>query len=289
MEEYLKYNLQKVKNKKNIAKRKNKLSYKNNIIQFSLNAINNILINNLNSSTTLGMLNITNNLIAKNKNQTTNTNSYINSINDCLDYKIKGNIYKPSESFFFDLYPKIDNIVKTKKRQKKELKILKFDKEILVSQAKTPTKKISKQFCFDIIDNNNNKKQNIYPDINNSQVEKNKKIISIINYSNRTQSQNFYHKKSKSKLDLTMPSLIENYNNNNYGAIKLHKTILLNCDKKSIKNKFNMNNLSNKISNNNLSYYDLDNNANYTKKDLEFAAKKQIQNSMKNSDNKEKI
>ena len=160
MEEYLKYNLQKVKNKKNIGKRKNKLSYKNNIIQFSLNAINNILINNLNSSTTLGMLNITNNLIAKNKNQTTNTNSYINSINDCLDYKIKGNIYKPSESFFFDLYPKIDNIVKTKKRQKKELKILKFDKEILVSQAKTPTKKISKQFCFDIIDKNNNK--NIY-------------------------------------------------------------------------------------------------------------------------------
>ena len=50
-----------------------------------------------------------------------------------------------------------------------------------------------------------------------------------------------------------------------------------------------MNNLSNKISNNNLSYYDLDNNANYTKKDLEFAAKKQIQNSIKNSDNKEKI
>ena len=143
---------------------------------------------------------------------------------------------------------------------------------------------------IDIIDNNN-KKQNIYPDINNSQVEKNKKIISIINYSNRTQSQNFYHKKSKSKLDLTMPSLIENYNNNNnnYGAIKLHKTILLNCDKKSIKNKFNMNNLSNKISNNNLSYYDLDNNANYTKKDLEFVAKKKIQNSMKNSDNKEKI
>ena len=158
MEEYLKYNLQKNKKYKTERKnkKKNKDSYKNNIIQFSINAINSILINNLNSSTTLGMLNIANNFNDKNKNQIINSNSYINSINDCIDYKIKGNIYKPPEEIFLNLYPKADIIINKKQKQKKELKILKFDKEILVSQAKTPTKKISKQFCFDIMDNTNN-------------------------------------------------------------------------------------------------------------------------------------
>jgi hypothetical protein len=158
MEEYLKYNLQ--KNRKHKTERKNKKknkdSYQNNIIQFSINAINSILINNLNSSTTLGMLNIANNFNDKNKNQIINSNSYINSINDCIDYKIKGNIYKPPAEIFLNLYPKSDNLINKKQKQKKELKILKFDKEILVSQAKTPTKKISKQFCFDIMDNKNN-------------------------------------------------------------------------------------------------------------------------------------
>ena len=139
---------------------------------------------------------------------------------------------------------------------------------------------------IDIIDNNK-KKQNIYPDINNSQVEKNKNIITMVNYSNRTQSQNFYHKKSKSKLDSSMPSLIEN--SNNYGAIKLRKTILLKCDKKNIKNKFNVDNLSTKIPNNSLSYYDSEFNSNYIHKDIESIAKKQIQNSMKISDYKDKI
>ena len=139
---------------------------------------------------------------------------------------------------------------------------------------------------IDIIDNNK-KKQNIYPDINNSQVEKNKNIITMVNYSNRTQSQNFYHKKSKSKLDSSIPSVIEN--SNNYGAIKLRKTILLKCDKKNIKNKFNVDNLSTKIPNNSLSYYDSEFNSNYIHKDIESIAKKQIQNSMKISDYKDKI
>ena len=172
-------------------------------------------------------------------------------------------------------------------------------KKISLNKNERSQNDVKKSSSFDMEKNNtsnnnnyieiidNNKKQNIYPDINNSQVEKNKKIINIKNAPNKTQLHNFYHKKSKSKLDITMPNLIDNYND--YGAIKLHKNILLNCDKKSIKNKFINNSLSNKIQNNSLSYYDSDYNGNHTKKDLESNTKKKIQIYMKNSDNKDKI
>ena len=57
------------------------------------------------------------------------------------------------------------------------IKILKFDKEILTSKAKTPTKKISKQFCFDTIgattNYNDNMKENNYRNIRHSQRKSN--------------------------------------------------------------------------------------------------------------------
>ena len=118
MDDYLKYNHKKIKDKKYILKRikqrQNNLSLKHNILQFSLNAINNILINNINDSVSLGMLNISNYNILKNEKQIINNSVYINSINDCIDYKLKGNIYKTSQKDFFNLYPNIENIFTNK-------------------------------------------------------------------------------------------------------------------------------------------------------------------------------
>ena len=156
MDEYLKHNHKKFKRKKYYLNKSNHFSFKNNILQFSLNAINSILINNINSSISPGIINVVNNIQNNNNNKIKNNNSYFNSINDCIDYKLKGNIYKISHNDFLNLYPNIENIISKKSlRTKKELKILKFDKQILVSQAKTPTKKISKNFYFNLMKNNN--------------------------------------------------------------------------------------------------------------------------------------
>ena len=188
-----------MKNRKYQTERTNqkkiKSSYKNNIIQFSLKTINSILINNLNSSITLGLQNITNNFIQNNNNnQIINNNIYINSINDCIDYKIKGNIYKSPKEDFFNFYPKMENLMRTK--PKKELKIIKFDKEILTSKAKTPTKKISKQFCFDTIgattNYDDNMKENNYKNIRHSQRKSN---VSS-NESNKYKTKRIYNSKN---------------------------------------------------------------------------------------------
>ena len=156
MDEYFYYNNKKFKDKKFHSKRpshyQNNFSYKTNILQFSLNAINSILVKTLNSSINLGMINIISN-IPKNKNQIINSNVYMNSINDCIDNKLKGNIHKTSHEELLYLYPNIENIIANK--SKKDLKILTFDKEKLISQAKTPTKKSSKNFYFNLMKNNN--------------------------------------------------------------------------------------------------------------------------------------
>mgnify|MGYP006873063531 CR=1 FL=1 len=174
MEEYFKYNPKKFKNRNNqsqLTTHKIKYtSYKDNVLQFSLNAINNILINNLNSTINIGMLNITNNNLQKNKNQIMNKNLYINSLNDCIDYKIKGNIYKISQDNFFDLYPNMSDLITNNlSKNKKELKILKFDREMLVPQTKTPTKEVSKHFYFNLMNYNKNN----YEEMNNNNLIRN--------------------------------------------------------------------------------------------------------------------
>ena len=127
-----------------------------------------------------------------------------------------------------------------------------------------------------------NQKQTILPEHNNSQIEKDRNIISIINFKNKTQPQNFYHKKSKSNLDLTMPNLFENYLN--YGAQKQQKNIILKNDKKSIKNKFKVISLTNKIKNNSSAFIDSEHNIEHTQKDLEYITKKQIEIRLKKPD-----
>ena len=108
MDEYLKHHHhKKFKEKKYCIKTSNQSinnsSLKNNILQFSFNAINTILINNLNSSISPGILNLTNNIPKNNTNKIMNSNAYINSINDCIDYKLKGNIYKISHNEFLNM------------------------------------------------------------------------------------------------------------------------------------------------------------------------------------------
>ena len=134
-------------------------------------------------------------------------------------------------------------------------------------------------YYFDIM--KDNEKQTILPEHNNSQIEKDRNIISIINFKNKTQP---HTKKSKSKLDLSMPNLFEN--SQNYGAQKQQKNIILKSDKKSINNKFKVISLSNKIQNNSSAYFDSEHNIYHTQKDLEYIAKKQIEIRLKKSDNK---
>jgi len=197
MEEYFKYNPKKFKNKNNQSQLTSQntkyTSYKDNVLQFSLNAINNILINNLNSTINIGMLNITNNNLYKNKNQIMNKNLYINSLNDCIDYKIKGNIYKISQDNFLHLYPNMSDLITNNlSKHKKELKILKFDREILAPQTKTPTKEVPQHFYFNLMENkntnfdqmsnNSHSKISKKPDSNFEIEQKTKKINNNNNY-----------------------------------------------------------------------------------------------------------
>jgi len=197
MEEYFKYNPKKYKNKNNQSQLTSQntkyTSYKDNVLQFSLNAINNILINNLNSTINIGMLNITNNNLYKNKNQIMNKNLYINSLNDCIDYKIKGNIYKISQDNFLHLYPNMSDLITNNlSKHKKELKILKFDREILAPQTKTPTKEVPQHFYFNLMENkntnfdqmsnNSHSKISKKPDSNFEIEQKTKKINNNNNY-----------------------------------------------------------------------------------------------------------
>ena len=195
MEEYFKYNPKKHKNKNNQSQLSNQktkyTSYKDNVLQFSLNAINNILINNLNSTINIGMLNITSNNINKNNDQIMNKNLYINSLNDCIDYKIKGNIYKVSQDNFLHLYPNMNDLITNNiPKHKKELKILKFDREILAPQTKTPTKEVPQHFYFNLMKNNNT---NYYEMNNNIQIKNSKKTSSNLDIEQKTKKINNYN------------------------------------------------------------------------------------------------
>ena len=80
--EYPRDNIKSKKSRKSSPKRKKTFINNNNILQFSLNAINNILINNLNSSVSLGFLNLIND---NNIPNILNNNTYINSLHDTID------------------------------------------------------------------------------------------------------------------------------------------------------------------------------------------------------------
>ena len=192
MEEYYKYNSKNYKNKNNqsqLSAQKTKYtSYKDNVLQFSLNAINSILINNLNSTINIGMLNIANNNMNKNNNQTMNKNLYINSLNDCIDYKIKGNIYKISQDNFLHLYPNTSDLITNNlSKHKKELKILKFDREILSPQTKTPTKEVPQHFYFNLMKSKNTNYDEMS---NNIQIKNSKKTSSNLEIEQKTKKIN---------------------------------------------------------------------------------------------------
>jgi len=214
MEEYFKYNPKKYKNKNNQSKlspqKAKYTSYKDNVLQFSLNAINNILIKNLNSTINIGMLNITSNNINKNIDQIMNKNLYINSLNDCIDYKIKGNIYKISQDNFLHLYPNMNDLITNSiSKHKKELKILKFDREILAPQTKTPTKEVPQHFYFNLMKNNelNNN--------NNSHIKNSKKISSNLEIEQKTKKINNNNNICMYRTSTTVNSKEKNKNINN--------------------------------------------------------------------------
>ena len=208
MEEYFKKIPKNYKNKNNqsqLSTQKTKYtSYKDNILQFSLNAINNILINNLNSTINIGMLNIANNNIHKNKNQAMNKNLYINSLNDCIDYKIKGNIYKISQDNFLHLYPNTSDLITNNlSKHKKELKILKFDREILSPQTKTPTKEVPQHFYFNLMKNQNNNYDEMS---NNIQIKNSKKTSSNLEIEQKTKKINNNNNNCIYKISTTINS-----------------------------------------------------------------------------------
>ena len=153
---YPRNNMRNKKSRKQSPHKKDLLINNNNILQFSLNAINNILINNLNSSVSLGLLNITNennNFFPKELNNT----QYINSLYDSIDYKIRGNIYKQNKNIFLNNYPNLIPLLKNKScnnKNKREIKIMKFDKEIINIKNKTPTKKLDKHYYLNIMKSN---------------------------------------------------------------------------------------------------------------------------------------
>ena len=151
--EYPRDNIKSKKSRKSSPRKNNTHINNNNILQFSLNAINNILINNLNSSVSLGFLNLTHDINIPN---ILNNNTYINSLHDTIDYKIRGNIYKPDKKIFIN-FPNLIPLITNKSYRKinrNEIKIMKLDKDIISSKNKTPIKKVDKRYYLNLMQNN---------------------------------------------------------------------------------------------------------------------------------------
>ena len=177
--EYPRDNIKSKKSRKSSPKRKKTFINNNNILQFSLNAINNIFVNNLNSTVSLGFLNLTND---KNVPKLLNNDIYINSLYDTIDYKIKGNIYKQDKNIFLKNFPNLINLVTNKscrKISRHEIKIMKLDKDIINLKNKTPTKKIDKHYYFNMMQNNNiNKDTNKHFKNNSENIDNNLEVQS---------------------------------------------------------------------------------------------------------------
>ena len=143
--EYPRDNIKSKKSRKSSPRKNNTHINNNNILQFSLNAINNILINNLNSSVSLGFLNLTND---NNIPNILNNNTYINSLHDTIDYKIRGNIYKPDKKIFIN-FPNLIPLITNKSYRKinrNEIKIMKLDKDITCTKNNIMIKKVDKYY-----------------------------------------------------------------------------------------------------------------------------------------------
>ena len=148
---------------------------------------------------------------------------------------------------------------------------------------------VNKNTTFDNEKNNTSENNNIESinkklnrdKINNNNEDNNNKIFSIINYSNKSQSQRLISRKNKSQSDSSTPNLFENK------IPKLKRNILIKHDKNSIKNNFGLKNLTNKMPKSNLSLYDSMINNRYNRNKLEIIAKKQIEHSIKNIESQE--
>ena len=126
-----------------------------------------------------------------------------------------------------------------------------------------------------------NKKQSKINDIRD-----NSKLINILNYSYKNNSQRFLKIKDKSKTDSPMLNLLDK--NISPNSIKINSNILVKNEIKNIKNINESNNSKNKLSKNNLSFYDTSVNFRNNKYIMNMASKNQIENSIKNIENQEK-
>ena len=180
-------NMRAKKSRKLSPNKKKSYINNNNILQFSLNAINNILINNLNSSVSLGFLNLTNNEFFPKK---LNNNLYINSLYDSIDYKIRGNIYKQDKYLFMNNFPNLSGILRNNSyKNRNEIKIMKFDKEIINIKNKTPIKKLNKNYYLNLMRSNKDNSNKYKHYKNNSE--------NIDNNIDDENDENFDIKKSK--------------------------------------------------------------------------------------------
>ena len=180
-------NMRAKKSRKLSPNKKKSFINNNNILQFSLNAINSILINNLNSSVSLGFLNLTNNEFFPKK---LNNNLYINSLYDSIDYKIRGNIYKQDKYMFMNNFPNLSGILRNNSyKNRNEIKIMKFDKEIINIKNKTPIKKLNKNYYLNLMRSNKDNSNKYKHYKNNSE--------NIDNNIDDENDENFDIKKSK--------------------------------------------------------------------------------------------
>ena len=180
-------NMRAKKSRKLSPNKKKSFINNNNILQFSLNAINNILINNLNSSVSLGFLNLTNNEFFPKK---LNNNLYINSLYDSIDYKIRGNIYKQDKYTFMNNFPNLSGILRNNSyKNRNGIKIMKFDKEIINIKNKTPIKKLNKNYYLNLMRSNKDNSNKYKHYKNNSE--------NIDNNIDEENDENFDIKKSK--------------------------------------------------------------------------------------------
>ena len=205
-------NIRARKSRKSSPYKKKSILNNNNILQFSLSAINNILINNLNSSVSLGFLNLTNSDFFPKK---LNNNLYINSLYDSIDYKIKGNIYKQDKYTLLNKFPNLSMILRNnsyKNKNKHDIKIMKFDKEIINIKNKTPIKKLNKNYYLNLMkSNNDNSYKNKHHKINSENIDINMDF------------------EENEHLEIKSPKINTNYNN--YAIYRTCETINNSNDK----------------------------------------------------------
>ena len=205
-------NIRARKSRKSSPYKKKSILNNNNILHFSLSAINNILINNLNSSVSLGFLNLTNSDFFPKK---LNNNLYINSLYDSIDYKIKGNIYKQDKYTLLNKFPNLSMILRNnsyKNKNKHDIKIMKFDKEIINIKNKTPIKKLNKNYYLNLMkSNNDNSYKNKHHKINSENIDINMDF------------------EENEHLEIKSPKINNNYNN--YAIYRTCETINNSNDK----------------------------------------------------------